>query len=290
MYFIKEGFKGIRKHLFVFCASVGVIAACFVLTGSVLLLALNLDYNLENLMEENEFIAYVEMELSSEQAASLATEISAIDNVAGLTYISSEEALGSYVARVGGSSQLYQDLPEDLLPARYSVSVEDIDMLRETAEQVEEMEGISHISMALSVAEGFSATKKTCLSIAAFLLVVLLLVSVFIITNSIRLAMKGREEEIAVMKMVGATNNFVRGPFVVEGTVLGVLSGAAAFGLEYGFYTVIQTIMDSYRFSEMFYVIRFERIKLLILLVYLGCGLLMGIFSSMVAIRRLLKV
>lgn len=290
IYFIREGMKGIRKHGFIFAASVGVIAACLVITGSFLLLAVNIDFNLNHLISENEFIAYIDPELEEAQGQALEEKIAAVDNVREITYISSADAMNSYIERLGNSGGLYVALPENLLPARYSIQIQDVDRLEETAAQVEKLEGISHVSMSLSVAQGFSSTKKTSLAIALFMLVILLIVSVFIISNTTRMAMLGREEEIAVMKMVGATNGFVRGPFLVEGILLGVLSGLVAFALECGFYVVFQHIIDTYHFSELFYTIRFEQLCVYILILYLGSGLLVGIFGSMVAIRRLLKV
>lgn len=273
-----------------FFASVGIITACLVLTGSFALLAYNLDFNLNNLISENEFVAYVDPELSDAQARALQSSIEAAENVTEVHYISSQEAMASYLERLGGGGQLYAELPEDLLPARYAVHIAQIDLLEQTAEKVESLDGVSHISMSLSVAQGFSSTKKASIAVALFLLVILLAVSLFIISNSIRMALQGREEEIAVMKLVGATNRFIRGPFLVEGLLLGVLSSLCAFALECGFYLVVQRILAAYQIAELFSIIPFGRLAPWLLLAYLGSGIFIGVFGSMIAIRRLLNV
>ncbi|MCD7843866.1 MAG: permease-like cell division protein FtsX [Clostridiales bacterium] len=290
IYYIREGFRGIRRHLLMFLGSVAVITACLTLTGSFALLAENLDYNIGQLIDENEFVAYLEDGMDEDEAAGMESDILAVDNVRDAIYISSEQAMENYLERLEESDRLFADLPEDLLPARYTVYVEDIDRLEETSQQVAALEGVDHVTVSLSVAEGFSSTRKVVVTVAALLLAALLAASLLVIFNTTRLAMQGRMEEIAVMKMVGATNGFVRGPFVVEGAVMGLVSGGLACALERGFYEVFQQIIESYQLADLFYVIPFRQVRTIVFAVYLGGGLFIGIFGSVAAIRRLLKV
>ncbi len=290
IYYIREGFRGIRRHLLVFLGSVCVITACLTLTGSFALLAENLNYNISQLINENEFVAYLEDGMDEEQAAGMASALNEVDNVRETVYISSEQAMENYLDWLEDSGRLFADLPEDLLPARYLIYVEDIDQLEATANRVAAMDGVDHVSVSLSVAEGFSSARKVVLAVTAFLLAALLTASLLLIFNSTRLAMKGREDEIAVMKMVGATNGFVRGPFVVEGAVIGLVSGGLSCALERGFYEVFQRILESYQFSDLFYVIPFRQLRTTVFTVYLCGGLFIGIFGSVTAIRKLLKV
>ncbi|MCD8127257.1 MAG: permease-like cell division protein FtsX [Clostridiales bacterium] len=290
IYYIREGFRGIRRHLLMFLGSVAVITACLMLTGSFALLAENLDYNIGQLIDENEFVAYLETDMDADEAAGMESNIRAVDNVRDVIYISSEQAMENYLERLEESGRLFADLPEDLLPARYTVYVEDIDRLEETSQQVAALDGVDHVTVSLSVAEGFSSTRKVIVAVAALLLAALLAASLLVIFNTTRMAMQGREDEIAVMKMVGATNGFVRAPFVIEGAVMGLVSGALACALERGFYEVFQQIVESYQMADLFYIIPFRQVRTVVFAVYLGGGLFIGIFGSVSAIRRLLKV
>ncbi|MCD8189150.1 MAG: permease-like cell division protein FtsX [Clostridiales bacterium] len=290
IYYIREGFLGIRRHLLVFLGSVCVITACLTLTGSFALLAQNLNYNIAQLINENEFVAYLEDGMDDDQAEEMEATLEAVDNVRDAVYVSSTQAMENYLTWLEDNGRLFADLPEDLLPARYLIYVEDIDQLEATSNRVAAMDGVDHVSVSLSVAEGFSSARKVILTVAAFLLAALLAASLLLIFNNTHLSMQGREEEIAVMKMVGATNGFVRGPFVVEGTVIGLVSGLLSFALERGVYEVFQRIVESYQFSDLFYVIPFRQLRAAVFAVYLGGALLIGIFGSITAIRRLLKV
>jgi cell division transport system permease protein len=291
IYFIQEGFKGIRKHGFMFLISVGVIAACLVLTGSFTLVGINLDYNLNNLlMDENEFIAYIDPELDEEQGKALGEKLSKVANIVDYQYISSEEAMEKFKASRSENQELYDNLPSDMLQARYSIHVQDIGLMEETTQQVEELEEITDITASLTVAKMLASTKRVTVTLASFLLVILLLVSLFIISNTIRMAMESREEEIAVMKIVGATNGFVRAPFLVEGCMMGLCSGLVAFALEWVFYAAILRILENYQFNELFYTVPFQQLWGPVLFCYVAGSLLIGVCSSMIAIRRLLKV
>ncbi|MCD7838865.1 MAG: ABC transporter permease [Clostridiales bacterium] len=290
IYYIREGFRGIRRHLLMFLGSVCVITACLTLTGSFALLAENLDYNIGQLIDENEFVAYLETGMDEEQAIEMEAAIEAVDNVRDAIYISSEQAMENYMDWLEESGRLFADLPEDLLPARYTVYVEDIDQMEATADRVEAMDGVDHVSVSLSVAEGFSSARKVIIAVATFLLAALLAASLLLIFNTTRMAMQGRVDEIAVMKMVGATNGFVRGPFVVEGAVIGLVSGGLSCALVRGFYEVFQQIVSSYQFSDLFYVLPFQQVRTAVFVACLCGGLFIGIFGSIVAIRRLLKV
>ncbi len=290
IYYIREGFRGIRRHLLMFLGSVAVITACLTLTGSFALLAENLNYNIGQIIDENEFVAYLEDGMDEGLAEEMEEAIEAVDNVRDAVYISSEQAMDNYLAWLEDSGRLFADLPEDLLPARYTIYVENIDRMEETSQQVAALEGVDHVTVSLSVAEGFSSTRKVILAVAAFLLAALLAASVLLIFNTTRMAMQGREDEIAVMKIVGATNGFVRGPFVVEGTVMGLVSGLLSCALERGFYMVFQQIVASYQLSDLFYVIPFQQLRTVVFAVFLCGGLFIGVFGSVTAIRKLLKV
>ena len=140
------------------------------------------------------------------------------------------------------------------------------------------------------IAEGFTVIRNIAGAVAVILVVILLAVSLFIIANTIKLATFNRREEIAIMKMVGATNGFIRLPFVVEGLVLGLVGGLIAFLLQWGLYSLIVSKIMSTMAAGIITVLPFASVSLPLLLVFLGVGVLVGVFGGLTAIRNYLKV
>jgi cell division transport system permease protein len=288
-YFIKEGFHGAGSHGFMTFASIGIMASCLVIMGSFVLLALNLEHNLDALMAENQFLAYVDEALTDEQGAELESQINAIENIASCRYITREEARENFVGQVEDDS-LYADLPASVLRGRYSIQVKDISQLSDTIAQVSRIEGISKISAALDVANGFITMRNVTIVIALIMVVVLVVVSFFIISNAIKLATSGREGEIAIMKMVGATNAFVRWPFVVEGILLGLGSAILAFLVQWGVYELLAKAVNVYSHIKLVYIIPFEQLAYPLSLTFGGIGLVVGVLGSLITINKFLKV
>lgn len=270
-------------------ASIGIMASCLIIMGSFALLALNLEHNLNALMEENEFLAYVDDSYTDEEGAALGSQIDAIENVAEYQYITREEALENYVGEIEDDS-LYANLPASVLRGRYSIRVTDIQQLQDTIEQVRDIEGIVKISAALDVANGFVTLRNVTIVIALLMVVILVVVSFFIISNAIKLATSAREREIAIMKMVGATNAFVRWPFVVEGILLGLGSALVASLVQWGVYELLIQAINVYSHVQLVYIIPFDEILYPMLISFGGIGLIVGVLGSLITIRKFLKV
>ncbi|MCD7946408.1 MAG: permease-like cell division protein FtsX [Clostridiales bacterium] len=288
-YYIKEGFRSFAAHGFMTFASIAIMASCLIIMGSFTLVALNLEYNLDALMEDNEFLAYVDEEYTDEEGAALQSQIEAIDNVAECQYITREEALENYVSGLEDSS-LYENVPASALRSRFSVRVIDIEQLEETIEEVREVEGIAKISASVDVANGLVTMRNVSVVIALALVVILVIVSFFIISNSIKLATSAREEEIAIMKMVGATNAFVCWPFVVEGVLLGGISAVVAALAEWGIYRLIRSAINVYTHVQLVSIIPIRTLAFPMCATFLGIGLLVGVVGSLITIRKYLKV
>lgn len=185
---------------------------------------------------------------------------------------------------------LYADLPASVLRDRYALQVTDITQLTTTIAEVEQVKGVVKVSAALDVANGFVTVRNVAVGVTVILLSVLLVVSFFIISNAIKMAMARREEEIAIMKMVGATNGFIRWPFVYEGLLLGLFSAVIAFGLQWGLYAAVAQGIANSDSLQILNVVPFTRIWQFVALVFLGTGILVGVGGSLTAIRRFLRV
>lgn len=288
-YHVKEGVRSIFTHGLMSFASVCMIVACLLIMGSFSLVAVNINGMLGQLEDENEFLAYVEESLDSGQAMSLQAKLSEIPNVASATYISKEEALEEFKAEQG-YSELFSDIPAETLRDRYSIHVEDIQLMSDTVAEVRGVEGIAEVRAAMEIAEGFVMLRNVASAIAVILVAMLVLISVFIIANTIKLATFTRREEIAIMKMCGATNWFIRWPFLVEGILLGICGGLVAYVAQWGVYGLIGKAMAESGILDIITMIPFQNLNAILLTVFLLVGFVIGGGGSALAIRKFLKV
>ncbi len=288
-YFIREGLRGLTSHRAFAFAAIGIIAACLIITGSVSLVVVNLEHNLNRLMAENEILAYIDESYSQEDAEALGETLQAIPNVTDCTFVNREDALENYLNGLEDDT-LYTDLPSTVLRDRYVIHVEDITILTDTVKQVEAVKGVAKVSAAMDVVNGFITVRNVAAGVAVILLGVLLVVSFFIISNAIKMATIHRAEEIAIMKIVGATNAFVRWPFVVEGIVLGLASAVIAGILQFGIYSLLTKAVNGFSYVQFITLIPYRQLVLPVAIAYLAIGLLVGVLGSLIAIRKFLRV
>ena len=288
-FFIREGAGNMFSHGFMSFAAIGITVACLLIMGTFTLVAYNANVNLADLQQENAVLAFVDDALTEQEARALQTKIENVNNVADCTFMSRDEAKENYIARYDGD-ELYGDLPADVFRHRYVIHVTDPDRIMETKEAVEQVAGIAKARADQAVAEGFTTARNVAGIISIALIAILLLVSVFIISNTIKLTTFDRRDEIAIMKMVGATNGFIRWPFVYEGMLLGLFSAVIAFGLQWLLYTAVTRGIGTSDTLQILTVVPFVKIWQPVALVFLGAGILVGVGGSLTAIRRFLRV
>ena len=270
-------------------AAVGVTVACLLIMGTFTLVAYNANENLADLQQENAVLAFVDDSLTEREAKALQTKLEKVDNVADCTFMSRNEAKENYIEKYDGD-ELYGDLPADVFRHRYVIHVTDPDRIMETKTAVEQVPGIAKVNVYEEIATGFVTIRNVATVVCVALIAILFLVSVFIISNTIKLTTFDRRDEIAIMKMVGATNGFIRWPFVYEGILLGLFSAVIAFGLQWLLYTAVAQGIGDSDTLQILTVVPFLKIWEPVALVFLGVGILVGVGGSLTAIRRFLRV
>ena len=287
-YYFAEGFRGILSHGLMSFSAVCMIVACLVIMGSFALVALNADQMLGQLESENEFLVYIDESYTDAQIEALQKQVEQTDNVSSVTFISKEEAKANYLeGRTGG---LYESLPDEVFRDRFSVHVTVLEQFEETVEEVAALPGIVNHRAEADIAEGFVMVRDVATVLAYILIVLLALVSLFIISNTIRLATFIRRNEIAIMKMCGATNWFIRWPFIFEGLILGLVGAVVAFFLQWGVYAAVYNAVVSGGAVTLFPLVEFQSVAWYVLGVFLLAGALIGAGGSGLAIRKFLKV
>ncbi len=288
-YFIREGAKNMFSHGFMSFAAIGVTVACLLIMGTFTLVAYNVNENLSELQRENAVVAFVDDTLNDAHAKELQEELMKVENVASCTFVSREEARDNYVDNYD-EDDLYTDLSADVFRHRYVIHLEDPSLMAETKAAVENVEGIAKARGDEAVSNGFITLRNVASLVSLALVAVLLLVSLFIMSNTIKLTTFDRREEIAIMKMVGATNGFIRWPFVFEGLLLGLLGAVAAFLLQWLLYAAMCRGISASDTLQLLRIVPFARIWKVVAIVFGATGLLVGVGGSTMAIRRFLKV
>ena len=288
-YFFREGMRNMFSHGFMSFAAIGITVACLLIMGTFSLVAWNANSLLEDLERENEILAYVEDTYTEAQAMALQRELEGVPNVASAAFISNDTAMRNFAEQYP-EEELFQNLDPEIFRDRYSLKLVDLELMGETVAEVESLKGIADVNAYEEVAGGFIAIRNVATVVCVALIVILFVVSVFIISNTIKLTTFDRRDEIAIMRMVGAANGFIRWPFVYEGLMFGVLGASVAFGLQWLLYAAVATGVDNSDTMQLVNIIPFQELWVPVAVVFVVAGIVIGVGGSLSAIRKFLQV
>ena len=288
-YFAHEGLSNMFSHGFMSFAAIGITVACLLIMGTFTLVAVNANGLLEDLEQENEILAYVDDTYTEAESKALQKKLEAVPNVASATYISKRQATEDFAAKYPDEA-LFQGLDPEIFRDRYAIKVADLEQQGQTVEQVEALEGIAKVNAHEEIAGGFVTVRNVATVVCVALIAILFVVSVFIISNTIKLTTFDRRDEIAIMRMVGATNGFIRWPFVYEGFLFGILGAVIAFFLQWGLYEAVSRGVANNDTLQLIRIIPFEQLWAPVAEVFAGAGIIIGVGGSLSAIRKFLQV
>ena len=289
-YLLKEGFLGIFRHGFMSFAAVIVTVACLLIVGSFSCLTYNVNIMVEDLNKTNEILVYIDSELSDAEARSVGTPINQIENVLQAKFVTREQALEDFIADHKEEGEAFTGVIAEDLRHRYEVTLVDNAKMEETIKRVEAIPGVAKIKAELELAEGFMTLQRVLQIASIGIIAVLLVVSLLIISNTVKISMYDRKDEIAIMKMVGATNGFIRLPFVVEGFTLGAVGAALAFGLEWWMYDSMLVALEDVDTLNLFNFVPFETLLNPMIATFSAAALFVGIVGSWTSIRKFMNV
>ena len=288
-YFAHEGLSNMFSHGFMSFAAIGITVACLLIMGTFTLVAVNANGLLEDLEQENEILAYVDDTYTEAESKALQKKLEAVPNVASATYISKRQATEDFAAKYP-DEELFQGLDPEIFRDRYAIKVADLERQGETVEQIQSIPGIAKISAHEEIAGGFVTVRNVATVVCVALIAILFVVSVFIISNTIKLTTFDRRDEIAIMRMVGATSGFIRWPFVYEGFLFGILGAVIAFFLQWGLYEAVSRGVANNDTLQLIRIIPFEQLWAPVAEVFAGAGIIIGVGGSLSAIRKFLQV
>lgn len=296
-YLIKEGGKNVIHNRMMSLASIGVLTACLILIGGAVLLTLNINALTGYVEAQNEVAAFLEDGVSDDSAMveSMETNIRALPGVEEVRYVTKEQTLADQMEKDATLAELMSGLEDDNpYPDTFFVRVGDLNQIQSILESLKSMEGITETAASLDVAKTVLDIKQIVSFSGIFIVAILGLVSLVIVANTIKITVFNRRKEISIMKYVGATDIFIRLPFLIEGILLGLLSALLAFFLLWGGYSYAMTWVSEAPSSwlQMVYAsfVPFEEVAMYLLGGFAGAGVGIGAIGSMSFIRKFLKV
>lgn len=288
-YFLHEGVSNLFSHGFMSFATIGMTVACLLIMGTFSLVAYNAQRLLESLESEYEILAFLDDDVSAAQGAAIGQRIRQLPNVKDIRYITREEATAAFADRTL-NDYLRANLKPEIFRNRYAVFVDDLTLVNQTANDVRAIVGEANVRVDEDIAGGFILVRNVAGTVSLALIVMLLVVTLFIISNTVRLTTFDRREEIAIMKMVGATNGFIRWPFVYEGFLLGLLSAVVAFVAQWFIYGWVAKGIAAADTLQFLNVVPFQSIWQPVAASFGAAGMLIGVGGSLTAIRKFLQV
>ncbi len=285
-YLVGEGLRNTWQNRFMALASVGVLICCLLLTGFSYLVFANIDNMFQTAYEQNVVAVYLDVGLGDDAVEAMEGTLLDLNNVASVSFISKEEALERYGEDL--PPETYESLKGDQNPLQdtYIVSLHDLEKFDDTLTDIRALDGVEDVSYDGGIASTLARVRRLVLGIGGAVVLVLLLVSLFIIANTIKLTVHNRRLEIYIMKSVGATDSFVRFPFVVEGVVLGFVAGVLAFLLIWGLYS---WLISSITIGGLFGLVVFADVWVELLIGFLIGGVLVGMSGSAISMTKYLK-
>ncbi len=285
-YLVKEGFKNVYANRIMSIASVCVLVSCLVMTGAAALFSLNVLNIVDEVEKNNETSVYILKEKNDIEAKQIGAKIQEIENVDKVTFVSKHEAVEQFKNTLG--DQLFDRIKdEDPLNDKYIVSFKDTEKYEQTVDKIKTIDGVQSVTDRRDFARKLTKVSNLVTIVAVCIVAALIVISLFIIANTIRTTMYSRRFEISIMKSVGATNMFVRMPFLVEGMVLGFISAAIATGVLALLYRAASGMVE--RIDLGISAIPFTSVLIILVLSFIVVGVLVGFFGGFISIRKYLK-
>ncbi len=291
-YLIKEGFRNIKQNSFMSIASVLVLVSCLLLSGASYLMFVNVEHGFEWAFNQNIAVVWATETADDAQITALGDQLRALNNVSEITFIPKEDILSDWEKDIPDATfESLQGENNPMLDA-YEVTFVDLTLADQTLEQIRALENVDDISYYQDVAEILVSIRNAVIKIGGCIIIMLLFVSLFIISNTIKLTVYSRRLEIGIMKSVGATKSFIRLPFMVEGMVLGFCAGTLSFGILYFVYARLITVpIGQIQFVPMSVAGLLAAVPVWaeLLIGFLLIGTLTGMLGSGISIGRYLK-
>ena len=289
-YLTKEGFRNIRVNHLMSIASIAVLMSCLVMMGAAFMVIVNVNNVMSEIESQNVVMVYLKEEVQGEAITEMREKITLMQNVKKCEFVDKETAFKQQLEELDTDATYFEGV-ENPLPDLFKVSVSDMTKFDKTVAELKTLDGVDSVRDNREIAQTLVKIRQTIFYVSIGVIAVLLLISLFIIANTVRITMYSRRLEINIMKSVGATNWFIRWPFMVEGMVLGAISGILSLAVVWGLYRLVQPSVSSMltMVSRGFTTVSFLDYVVYILVAFLVIGIVSGGIGSLISIQKYLK-
>ncbi len=288
-YLTKEGFRYLFVNRMMSLASITVLMSCLVIIGIAAMIFFNINAILDSIEAQNIVMVFVDEQASEQETEALGAQLAATENVANCEFVPHEDGFNSVLQDLGDEASVLEGMDSSFLPDGYRITVDDLSLFDQTVQTISGYEHVESIKENSDLAGRLTKVRDAVTYASFGVILLLFLVALFIIANTIRITMYARRLEISIMKAVGATNNFIRWPFIVEGIVIGILAAALSEGVLYLIYLFASVSFSSVLVLMNSTFVPFAEFGGWIFLVFLGIGMLTGVFGSLVSMGKYLK-
>ena len=292
-YLIGEGFRNTFKNKKSTAASLMIMCATMIIFGIFFIIGENINYFVAEIESAQGIQVYINNDATEEEVKEIGEQIKKLSGVNTVTYVSKEEALNQMKEKFKERSDLLEPYEKNnIFPESYVVTLTDLTLSSQVQGEINQMDNIKKITSRDETVSTLIDLANGVKIVTGVILALLIIISIFIIANTIKLTVHARRKEISIMKYVGATNGFIRWPFVVEGVLIGIMAGVLSLGLVGGVYSVIAEKMVNTEFMQVIgmSLVSFSDMFTLIVIVYLILGIGIGVLGSMISMRKYLKV
>lgn len=288
-YLTKMGLRNLVVNRSMTASSVSVLTVCLLLIGISVLIIANIQNLVTDVEKQNVVVAFVKDDINEAELNKVNTDLLAIENVENVQFVSKEEGFKEQKAEMGIEDDLLNGIIDNPLPHSFRITVINMESFQTTLGAIKAVANVDTVQESQDVVNKITLLQKSVTAICLIMVVVLIIVSLFIITNTIRITMVGRKIDIQVMKSVGATNTFICWPFMIEGIVIGIISGLLALALTYVFQITegdaLNTLFNLFGSST----VTVQDLLPILILGYMLSGIFLGSFGSVVSISKYLK-
>ena len=288
-YLTREGFRNIWVNRLLSLATIVVLISCLIIVGSGSLIFLNINAVLDLIEGQNVVMVYVNDEADDYMTQTLGVQLEAHTNVLEVEFVPREEAFQRQIEAYGDKADLLEGLSPEILPDAYKVTVKDLEQFDATVAEIKGYENVLQIRENSDLAGKLASIRNAVTYISIGIVAILFFVSLFIVSNTIRITIYNRRLEISIMKAVGATNAFIRWPFMVEGILLGLFSAILGLGIQYGVYSVASIWLGNVLSMLGGEAVNFLDYVWIIFGIFAFIGVVIGAFGSIISLNKYLK-
>ena len=293
-YLVKKGISSIWKNFLMSFASFCILMVSLLLVSCAVLLMMNVNKIMSNIEDTNEITIYLKEDISDKQVEHIKSVLEKNQDITDVKYYSKEQALDDFRDNMAEYSELLDYLDKNPMPETFLVRVKDLSKIRHVVNAVNDIEGVEQTKAPYDFASVLVQIRNTFTLIGGAVLVALVVVSIVIVSNSIRTSVFARRNEISIMRYVGATSGFIKAPFFVEGMFFGILAGAAAWGLTWLIYDSVFALFSAdltvWQMFGFYGLTPFEDIMWYVLAVNCAAGALLGAVGTVFSTGKYLKV